>query len=302
MKKRVLITGVTGFAGSHLASHLAAFGYELAGMTASRTEPVPPNDREIHVADLRDFAQVDKVVRAVNPTHVVHLAAISFVGHGDIRQIYETNIVGSRNLLQSLAGLSCPPECVLLTSSANIYGNAEGQAFCETDPFRPANDYAVSKVAMEMMSQQFAGQLNMITVRPFNYTGAGQALHFLVPKIVDHFKRRQPYVELGVTDISRDFSDVRMVAGYLRRLLETPAAAGEVYNICTGTATALKDIIAICERLTGHHLEIRVSPAFIRSNEIKELRGNPDKLHKAVGRIDGFDIEETLSWMLNTPA
>lgn len=300
MQKRVLITGVNGFAGGHLAPYLEGCGYEVIGTTHD-SRPEHGAKWPVHVADLRDFAQIDRVVKDAKPTHVVHLAAISFVGHDDVRQIYETNIVGSRNLLQSLAMLDTRPEAVLLSSSANIYGNTENHAFRETDGFKPANDYAVSKVAMELMARQFADQLNIIIARPFNYTGVGQAHHFLIPKIVEHFRTRAPFVELGVTDISRDFSDVRMVVEYLYRLLEVPRTGDQVYNICTGLATSLQEVIAICERLTGHRLEVRVKPALVRSNEIKILVGNPDKLHETVGRTEGFNIEATLDWMLNAP-
>lgn len=298
MEKRVLITGVSGFAGSYLAPSLAEAGYTVLG-TAHIAGASIAGVSKMFKVDLRNYADIEAVVQETRPTHVIHLAAIAFVGHQDVAEIYETNIVGSRNLLQALVGLETKPVAVLLTSSANIYGNSTKGILTETDEPNPVNDYAVSKIAMEYMARQYNPRLNITIVRPFNYTGRGQAESFLVPKIVNHFLKKAPVIELGNTDVSRDFTDVRAVAEYCKRLLEQPAAAGETYNICSGEPISLQFIIDTCRRLSGHDIEVRVNPAFVRPNEIKTLAGDASKLRAAVGEVTSYRLDETLAWMLS---
>ena len=297
MSKNVLVTGIGGFAGTWLTPELSGAGYRIHGIVNRHGFEGTDLD-SVQVADLRDLDALRAVVRAVKPSHVVHLAAISFVGHDDAGEIYATNVVGTRNLLQALSELDTPPEAALLTSSANIYGNSDKGVLSESEPANPANDYAVSKIAMEYMARQFLGRLNIVIARPFNYTGVGQAANFLVPKIVNHFRDRAPIIELGNIDVSRDFSDVRTVVRYLRALLETQKAAGQVYNLCTGKPYSLETIIETCRRLSGHDLEVRVNPAFVRANEVKILVGDPAKLHAEVGNFPEYSLEETLDWML----
>jgi nucleoside-diphosphate-sugar epimerase len=297
LTRRVLITGIGGFAGGFLAAHLAGAGYEVTGLLNKGGVSVPGMTKAFFT-DLRDLNQVRETIALANPTHVVHLAAISFVGHGDAREIYETNVVGTRNLLVALAELKYKPEAVLLTSSANVYGNSDKGELTEADEIHPTNDYAVSKIAMEYMARQFFSRLNIIIARPFNYTGRGQSVNFLVPKIVNHFREGADVIELGNIDVARDFSDVRTVTQIFHALLETPVAIGEVYNICSGKPYSLSYIIETCARLTGHNLNIRVNPDFVRANEIKTLIGRPDKLNRDVGEFEACPFEETLKWML----
>jgi nucleoside-diphosphate-sugar epimerase len=298
VSKRVLITGIAGFAGRYLSPLLAKAGYEVHGLTNGQAATAIAGMKTGHLADLRNVEQMCQVVAEISPSHVVHLAAISFVAHEDVSEIYETNVVGTRNLLSALARAEKKPEAVLLTSSANVYGNSDLGVLAEDDKVRPENDYAVSKIAMEYMARQFSDDLNLIVARPFNYTGRGQSSNFLVPKIVNHFRERAARIELGNIDVSRDFADVRTVMEYFHRLLETPGAAGNTYNICTGVPYSLKSIIETCARITGHQIEISINQAFVRPHEIKSLVGNPAKLHSAVGKVDTYTFDTTLEWML----
>ncbi|MDV6331044.1 GDP-mannose 4,6-dehydratase [Asticcacaulis sp. 201] len=302
MKKRVLITGAAGFAGRHLVPLMSGQGFDVVGTSHDPVRANVDGFCQLLPADLLNFDEVMSVVREVRPTHVVHLAAISFVAHEDVREIYDVNIVGTRNLLRALVEMPEKPDGVLLTSSANVYGNSDREVLAETDVVNPANDYAVSKLGMELMSRQFVHRMNVMIARPFNYTGRGQAGNFLVPKIVDHFKSRQRVIELGNVDVSRDFSDVRSVVAYLARLLELPQASGQVYNICSGRPVSLQSIIDICERISGHKIEVIINPKFQRANDVKMLVGNPHKLHAVAGVIDTFTMEDTLRWMLDSEA
>lgn len=289
---RALVTGLAGFTGRYLARSLESAGYRVFG-TAHGSESLGP---DMHQVDLCDRAQVARVVADVQPDVVAHLAAIAFVAHGDADAIYRTNVVGTRNLLEALAGLKNRPKAVLLASSANIYGNAAVEIIDESVEPNPANDYAVSKLSMEYMARLWTDKLPMVVARPFNYTGVGQSPQFLLPKIVGHFQRGERVIELGNIDVERDFSDVRRVVDAYRRLLQL-APAGGVFNVCSGRAVSLKAVIAMMEQIAGYEIEVRVNPAFVRANEVRRLQGNAARLESVVGPLDDISLESTLRWM-----
>lgn len=298
---KVLITGATGFTGHHLASQMASAGYEVIATLSGSAEHLPPQINTALVCDLLDSRRLAELVRDVKPDIVAHLAAISFVGHGDVEAIYRTNVLGTRNLLEAIAALETPPRMTLVASSANVYGNADVEVIDEFTPAAPANDYAVSKLAMEYVAKLYAHRLPLVIARPFNYTGVGQSESFLLPKIVSHARRRAPVIELGNLDVARDFSDVRMVVQYYRKLLECPQAAGKTFNVCSGEAYTLGDVLSMVQELAGHRFDIRVNPAFVRANEVKILRGSRAALDKLVGRIETIPLRDTLRWMLESP-
>lgn len=287
-----LITGINGFTGRYLAQALREKGYKVIGLTHNNHQ----NDPGLFSCDLLDSAAVEEVVGQVQPDVVVHLAAISFVAHGDVEAIYRTNVVGTRNLLHSLANCDKLPLAVLLASSANVYGNATDDPITELTSVSPANDYAVSKLAMEYMARLWMAKLPIVIVRPFNYTGRGQASNFLLPKIIDHFRRGETKIELGNLDVARDFSDVRTLVDVYIRLLES-APAGEIFNVCSGKAVSLQEILGMMEYIAGYSIDISVNPAFVRENEIKCLRGNNNKLIDTIGQFNSIPLEKTLRWM-----
>ncbi|AIO33587.1 NAD-dependent epimerase/dehydratase family protein [Burkholderia pseudomultivorans] len=289
---RALVTGLGGFTGDYLAQSLRAAGYRVFG-TAHGSDAVGP---DVYRVDLCDRAELAKVVADVQPDVVAHLAAIAFVAHGDADAIYRTNVVGTRNLLEALSGLQNRPDAVLLASSANIYGNSAVEIIDESVEPNPANDYAVSKLAMEYMARLWSDKLPIVIARPFNYTGVGQSPKFLLPKIVSHFQRGERVIELGNIDVERDFSDVRRVVEAYRRLLQL-APVGGVFNVCSGRAVSLKSVIATMERIAGYTIEVRVNPAFVRANEVRRLQGDDSRLQAAVGALEDIPLESTLRWM-----
>ncbi len=295
---RTLVTGAAGFTGRYLTSVLAQRGHEVHGVVHHEADEPIADVSAVHVADLASHSAISQVVDAVRPNHVVHLAAIAFVGHDDVEEMYRANVVGTRYLLDALSRLPQAPKSVLMASSANVYGNAREGVLDETMPPAPANDYGVSKVAAEYVGRLYAERLPLIVVRPFNYTGLGQPDNFLIPKIIDHARRRAPVIELGNLDVARDFSDVRTVVDAYARLIETPQAIGETYNICSGRAVSLGEIIDMTTAISGHRFEVRVNPALVRANEVRTLSGSAAKLEQAIGMLRQISLEATLRWML----
>jgi nucleoside-diphosphate-sugar epimerase len=295
---KVLITGAEGFTGRYLAPELAQAGYEVHGIVREPQAAIA-GTHQLHSCDLSDIAGLARVAQVVAPAHVVHLAGISFVAYGDVEDIYRTNVVGTRNLLEALAN-AVPSELrsVVLASSSNVYGNATPGVLDESCQPAPANDYAVSKLAMEYVAALYASRLPIVIARPFNYTGVGQDQNFLLPKIVSHFRQGCASIELGNLDVARDFSDVRTVARCYRLLLEAPSAIGGTFNICSGHAYSLFEVMDLMRELSGRDLQVRVNADLVRQNEVKTLLGSRNRLDAAVGAVPPIPLRETLRWML----
>jgi nucleoside-diphosphate-sugar epimerase len=293
---KALISGMAGFTGYYLSKALINAGYQVHGMGAN-----PSQEANYHQLDLSDVAAMRCLVAQIQPTVVVHLAAIAFVGHADPEAFYRVNLIGTHHLLSVLAEMSPNLECLLLVSSANIYGNANEGVLDENQTPAPENDYAVSKLAMENMAKLWLSKLPIVTVRPFNYTGVGQSEQYLLPKIVSHFKRKEKQIELGNLDIRRDFSDVRaVVTAYVGLIQSKPI--GQVFNVCSGQATSLQEVLAMMKELVGYSIEVNVNPAFVRPNEVKILIGSADRLKTVLPEWQTITLRETLAWMLCNPA
>lgn len=291
-RARALLTGRNGFTGRYVAAELEAAGYEVVGLSDHPGE----SETGSITANLLDREAVAVAVAEVKPHVVLHLAAISFVAHGDVDEIYRVNVVGTRNLLEALVQLSEKPRIVVLASSANIYGNAKVEPITEDTPAAPANDYAVSKLAMEYMARLWMDRLPIVITRPFNYTGVGQSAEFLIPKIVDHFRRRERVIELGNIDVVRDFGDVRDVARVYADLVGKKPAES-VLNICTGVGHSLVDVLDIMGELAGYQVESRVNPRFVRGNEVARLIGSMSAIRHVLGTSATRPLRDTLSWM-----
>lgn len=294
-----LITGATGFTGRYLVAALAEAGHAVVGLSHGSAESAVSGLARTFACDLADLPRVRDIIEEVQPDHVVHLAAIAFVAHGDVEEMYRTNIVGTRNLLTALQGCAGRLRSVLVASSANIYGNGRGGTLDEDTLPAPANDYGVTKVAVEYVCGVAGAQLPIIVARPFNYTGVGQSPSFLIPKIVDHVRRRAPVIELGNLDVARDFSDVRTVVDAYARLLRTPAAIGRTVNVCSGRATSLAGVLDSVRRLSGHDFQVSVNPAFVRADEVKTLCGSPALIESLIGPLSHIPLDDTLGWMLS---
>lgn len=279
---KILVTGARGFTGRHFVDAATNAGHELVALQSN----------------LNDLHALDQEVQLAAPDAVVHLAAISFVGHSDVSAFYEVNVIGTMNLLNALARLKKTPASVLLSSSANVYGNCDVSPISESQLPAPVNHYATSKLAMEHMARTYADRLPLFFTRPFNYTGPGQTQSFIIPKLVSHFAKRAPVVELGNIDVEREFNDVRFVCATYLNLLGK-VELGEVVNICSGRPVTLKTVIDTLSTITGHSIETKVNPAFVRANEIHRLCGDPAKLCSIIGNIALPALDDTLHWMLD---
>ncbi len=288
--KRVLLTGADGFTGRYLSPALEQAGWEVYGLSQSAGH----SDREI-VADLLEKDSLIGAVKQLQPDAVIHLAAISFVGHADPLDFYRVNMFGTMNLLSAIQDAGLSPK-IIVASSANVYGNPRCEHIDEDVCPAPVNHYAMSKLAMEHMVRSHFEQFDVLVTRPFNYTGIGQDKNFLVPKIVDHFRRGADKIELGNLDVARDFLDVRDVAAAYVQLLESDATS-EVVNICSGEAVSLQKIVGMAEQICGRSMDVRVNPKFVRANEIKRLAGDNLRL-RSHGWKKQYSFEETLRWML----
>lgn len=295
--KRVLLTGSRGFTGRHLRTELESRGERVLGLI---NEGEPAHDE--YLADLTDPDALARAVEAAKPDQVVHLGGIAFVAHDAPAAMYAINTIGTLNLLEALARLQHPPGRVILASTANVYGAAGDEPLDEATPTHPRSHYAASKLAMEAIAAVYADKLSCMVCRPFNYTGPGQAPHFLVPKIVDHFARRAPRIELGNLDVERDFLDVRTVASLYADLLQCKNADGGVVNLCSGRAISLRAIISMLQAITGHDIEMVTNPDFVRGNDIRRLVGSNARLRELLGVELVMDMETTLRDMLRDAA
>lgn len=280
---RILLTGASGFTGRHFVNACTKAGHEPLRLQAN----------------LLEAQAVAREVAELQPDVAVHLAAISFVGHEDERAFYDVNLFGTLHLIEALKSCGSVKR-VLVASSANIYGNSDRSPLTEAEAPAPVNHYATSKAAMEFMVRARAGNLPLVITRPFNYTGIGQAPQFVIPKLVDHFRRRASAVRLGNIDVEREYNDVRMLCAAYLRLLE-PSVMPGTYNVCTGKTYTLHSVLELLRQLTSHQIQVEVDPRLVRSNEIQRLCGDAGRLTQAIGALPQHDLRDTLSWMLSAP-
>jgi len=173
--RRVLVTGCSGFTGRYVVEALVEAGHTVIDAEGAGSR-----------FDLTQPTTVSAAIRAARPDYVIHLAAVSFVGHGDAAAFYAVNTVGTANLLEAILAEGIEPRRVVVASSANVYGNADAEPILESTPLAPVNHYAASKLAMEHIARSYSDRLPIVLTRPFNYSGVGQDESFLVPKLVAH--------------------------------------------------------------------------------------------------------------------
>lgn len=295
---RVLITGASGLAGGHLALACAEAGDEVLGVSRSGRTRAGSG----RAVDLGDADRVGAVLSDFAPDVVYHLAALSSVGRSweDPVRTVQDNVRTAAVLLEALR-LHAPGARVVWASSCEVYGAADELPIPETAPLKPANPYAVSKVAGDLLAGVYAEahRLPIIRVRPFNHAGPGQRPIFLLSSLAQQGAQARlagaERIEIvtGNADTRRDFTDVRdVVAAY--RLLADRGSPG-IYNVCTGrSVSAGEQVELLAELMAPIEVVHTVDPARVRAHEVMDLRGSPARIRAAVGWEPRIPLRETM--------
>ncbi|MCL6107177.1 MAG: GDP-mannose 4,6-dehydratase [Actinobacteria bacterium] len=290
---KVLITGITGFAGSHLARYLRSQGVEIAGIDLQL--PAEPDEAEVasltNCCNLADTPALLEILKREAPGAIVHLAARAQVAGAweDAAAIMEANIVCTQSLMQAVHE-AAPGTRVLLISSSEVYGKvADGRMpITEEHPLRPDNPYSVSKAAQELIGLQYFYTFGapVIIARPFNHIGPGQKGNFVVPAFAGQIAAienglREPVIRAGNLDSQRDFTDVRdIVRAYW--LLLTEGQPGQVYNIASGRVHRIREILDKLIELARIKPRIENVPELMRPSDTPVVIGDATKL-KSLG-------------------
>jgi GDP-4-dehydro-6-deoxy-D-mannose reductase len=260
---------------------------------------------DYHEVDIRDRGSVRSVVQKVNPDQIYHLAGVSAVdtSWSNPQLTYEVNVFGANNLFNAAMGLPSPPR-ILNVSTSQVYAPSF-RALSEDSLVRPNNPYAASKAMAELLAVEYqrytAG--GIITARAFNHTGPGQTPNFVLPSIAKQFAeieagRRPPTLTIGNVEVKRDFTDIRDVVRAYRTLLDK-GSTGEVYNVCSGSAIRLADVIQIFESITGTKITIATEATRVRCDDVLQICGDPKKIREGTGWYPQIALQETIADLLD---
>ena len=305
-KIRVLITGATGFVGGHLIRALEEEGpsvFEIFGTTYP--EAPPPSGSKLFFLDLRSEKEVTKLVGEIRPDWIFHLAAVSNVRHSwQMRnETIETNVLGTHNLLEAVRQ-TAPAARVLFISSSDVYGFGVSptEALKEDAPLQIVSPYAYSKAAGEMLCGFYEKieNIDIVIARPFPHTGPGQTEDFVCSDWARQVARIErgdsvPTLKVGNLDVQRDFCDVRdVVKAYI--LLLRKGRRGEPYNVCSGKAIALREILNLLVKgATGNiRISVEVDPAKLRKVDMPVQMGSNRKILEETGWSPRILIDQTL--------
>jgi GDP-4-dehydro-6-deoxy-D-mannose reductase len=298
---RALITGASGFAGAWLCRECAAAGDEVIAL--SRRGPETGSGGRAVAVDLRDQQAVTKVLRDTQPDVVYHLAALSSVGRSwqEPAQTLAENVGSAVNLLEAIRH-EAPEARVVWVSSCEVYGIPEVLPITEDAPVRPANPYAVSKAAGDLLADVYTASygLAILRVRPFSHAGPGQLPIFLLSSLSRQAAAGQLAgathlrVVTGNPDTRRDFTDVRDVVRAYRELAVRARPA--VYNVSSGSSVSAADQVSLlAELIAPIEVEHVVDPARVRAHEVMDLRGDHSRLTAATGWEPSIPLRQTMS-------
>jgi GDP-4-dehydro-6-deoxy-D-mannose reductase len=304
---RVLVTGASGFVGSHLVPRLAADGAQVYALGTEAAPALVAHLAGAFIADLRDEAAIRDAVAAARPDAIVHLAALSSAGKSfaDPALTHEVNAKGTGNLLAA-ARDAAPAARILMVSTSEVYGpQPAGTRTREDAPFHPVSPYAESKVAAEQLAETAVrdGGLDVIRARAFSHTGPGQTPTFVVPGWADQIVRIErgelpPVLQVGNLEVTRDLSDVSDVVDAYRALL-AHGVRGEAYNVCRGEGVRLADVAARMAAMASVPVRIEVDPGRLRPADVPWLVGDPAKIEAATGWRASTPLDKTLSAVLD---
>jgi GDP-4-dehydro-6-deoxy-D-mannose reductase len=313
---RALVTGIAGFVGRHLAAQLLARGDDVHGVLhrtdsaviAALTRAHPGLADRLHVGDLTDGAAAARIVAAVQPEALFHLAAITTVADGaaDPAAAMRVNVLAGIQVLAAVQRHA--PACrVLAVGSSEAYGAVDAAALpiAEDCPLRPLSAYGASKAALDVTAYQWAhgAGLDVIRVRPFNHTGPGQRPDFVCPDFARQLVaiargERAPVMAVGDLDLVRDFSDVRdVVAAYLA-VIER-GERGAVYNVCSGVGRSIRSVLDTLSEIVGVHVRAEPVGARRRPGSPLAVIGSAAALRDATGWRPRIPWHETLRAVLD---
>ncbi len=309
---RSLITGITGFAGSHMAELLLDEGHQVYGTMRwrSRTENINHIEDKLDLieADLLDLNSLEEAVFAAKPDYVFHLAAQSFVPASwtSPAVTLETNVTGSCNLFEAVRAAQVDP-VIQIACSSEEYGlvKPDEVPMNEDNPLRPMSPYAVSKVGLDFLGYQYFKSYDMkiVRTRGFNHTGPRRGDVFVVSTFAKQIAqieagKKEPVMKVGNLQAKRDFTDVRdMVKGYY--LATQKGKPGEVYNIATGKSIKIKKMLdMLLEMSTVDDIKVEKDPKRMRPSDVPILEGDATKFKEATGWEPEVPFEKTLKDIL----
>ncbi len=312
MKKKALVTGITGFVGSHMGEFLLKEGLEVYGIARWRSKKENMENLEGKVtileADLLDAHSLDQLMLSVRPDYIFHLAAQSFVPASwtSPAATMEVNVVGSTNLFEAVRKNQLNPK-IQIACSSEEYGLVlpEETPIKEDNPLRPLSPYGVSKVAMDYLGYQYQQSYDMdiIRTRGFNHTGPRRGEVFAESSFAKQIAeieagKKEPIIYVGNLEAIRDYTDARdMVRGYYLAVLK--GEPGEVYNICTGEGHKIKDVLDLLLSFSKIKIEVKQDPKRMRPSDVELLLGDNTKFVKQTGWKPEIPFEKTMEDLLN---
>jgi GDP-4-dehydro-6-deoxy-D-mannose reductase len=306
---RVLVTGIGGFAGRHLARHCAGLGDEVHGLEVVETALAVDGADAVHQADVTRAEQVGEVLDAVRPEGVVHLAGAASVGRSFAEPVatWELNLGGTLSVLEALRARGAGVPVVVVTSS-EVYGElpVADLPVDEATPMNPVSPYGASKAAADLLAAQYrrAYGVPAIRVRAFNHIGPGQDRRFVVPSVaaqiavLEREGREEAVIEVGNVDTRRDFTDVRdMVRAY--RLLLERGDPDRAYLACSGRSRPIRELIEALAGMARTPVAVHSDPSLRREGEQPDLFGSAEPLAAAGWRTEiplEATLQDTLDW------
>jgi len=311
---RALVTGVAGFAGSHLADLLISEGVDVYGLVMPggslenlheiRGDPLSAERLRLVEADIVDGKSLVEIVKEIRPDQVYHLAAASSVRRSleDPGETLRVNVLGSRNLLDAIRRAAIRPR-ILLVSSAEAYGESAQlpRPLQEDDPLLPVSPYGASKAAAESIAHRYVAvfDLDIVLVRPFPHTGPRHAPHFVISDFARQVAEieagmREPVIRAGSLDVRRDITDVRdMVRAYWLAVLH--GERGSTYNVCSGTVYSLRDVVTSLGSQASVPFGVTIEPARLRSRDLMILAGSNRRFRERTGWTPRIPLTQTLT-------
>ena len=298
-----LVTGATGFAGSHLVEHLLTAESAVAAWANPRGAPAGHSDPKVvwTAVDLLDREAVGDAIAALQPSIVYHCAGAADVGTSwaDPVTPLRVNAVGTHHLLEAVR-LAAPTAAVVVVGSASVY-RASRDAIDEGSPIGPSSPYGVSKLAQEMLAARVT-TFPVFLARPFNHAGPRQSSEFVTSSFARQIAEIEaglstPVLSVGNLDASRDITDVRdTVRAYV--MLARNGIAGRPYNICSGRAYRIGDLLEMLLARARTNIRIASDPARLRPSDNPVMLGNPARIGTDVGWHPTISIADTLKDLL----